>query len=44
MNISKKKNHKAHGKKKTCSSQLFFISQKTRLGKILLKEAQQQQR
>lgn len=40
MNISKK-NHKACGKKKSCSTQLFFILQKTRLGKILLKEVKQ---
>lgn len=43
MNISKKKKryHKACGKKKSCSTQLFFTLQKTHLGKILLKAAKQ---
>lgn len=43
MNISKKKkNHKARGKEKSSSTQLFISTlQKSRLGKILLEEAKQ---
>lgn len=41
MNVSRK-NHKACGKKKSCSTQLFFLCcRKTHLGKILLKEVRQ---